>query len=67
MNLRKLFQEKREETRKRWVGEIIEVKKSFTGGKLQDGFEVQKELNKISSESFILFDEGSGSESNSVE
>ena len=46
---------------------MIEVKKSFTGGKLQDGFEVQKELNKISSESYILFDEGSGSESNSVE
>lgn len=67
VNLRKLFQEKMEETRKRWVGEMFEVKKSFTGRKSQKGFEVQEELNKISSESFILIDEGSGSESNSVE
>ena len=67
VNLRKLFQEKMEETRKRWVGEMIEVKNSLTDKKFQDGLEVQEELNKISSESFILFDEGSGSKTNSVE
>ena len=60
VNLRKLFQEKMEETRKRWIGEMLEVKKSYSDLKVQDRFEIREELNNISSESFILLDEGSG-------
>eukprot|EP00091_Calanus_sinicus_P009880 TRINITY_DN22951_c0_g1_i1.p1 TRINITY_DN22951_c0_g1~~TRINITY_DN22951_c0_g1_i1.p1 ORF type:complete len:124 (-),score=37.96 TRINITY_DN22951_c0_g1_i1:190-561(-) len=59
VNLRKLFQDKMEETRKQWVGEMIEIKKSFTNQEIRNEFKDRNELNKISSESFILFDEGS--------
>jgi len=64
IHLRKLFQEKMDETRKRWVGETLEVKRTPRG---KDKFEIRDELNKISSEYFILPDEGSGVSDNSLE
>jgi len=67
VNLRKLFKEKMEETRKRWIGEMIEAKQTVDDRNIKDGEEIRDELNKISSESFILLDEGSGSNPNSIE
>merc|ERR1719431_378398 len=53
VNLRKLFKEKMEETRKRWITEMIEDKKYLVREN------IPKEESDSSSESVLLFNEGS--------
>ena len=55
VNLRKLFKEKMEETRKRWITEIIQDEKYLSKENIQ-----KEELENISTESFLLLNEGSG-------
>merc|ERR1719320_2335413 len=55
VNLRKLFKEKMEETRKRWIKEIIQDEKYLSKENIQ-----KEEFEKITTESFLLFNEGSG-------
>ena len=55
VNLRKLFQTKMKETRKRWVDEMLKVKKTSVKNN-------EVEAEELESESFLLLETGSGTE-----